>query len=251
VAAVDDRLLVVTGGLDADGRAVVGDYGLMQAIGRQIVAGVAAWTWEAGEADRATVAGQRSYAVSVWQMLETPADWRWSVVPALDESDAYVPLDAIWVTGSPCHQYLMVQYATALGILPDPDPLEAAVLTALHGKASPTTIFPLGVPPLDVIRAQHGWPQVRGTKGGAECIVTAGATATTKTTLADRITGRASTPRSRLAPTGSWLGAAGGPGTGEARKEAGTNPLRAPGVDLDVVTRLVRTPAQSWPKWRC
>ena len=166
----DQKSVDITGGL-VDDTVVPGDYGLLYGIGQQIESGVAAWDWTSDQTTALAIVGGRSYAISVWQALAPPADWRWSV--NLDQPQyfddpnqkAYRDLQWWWDKDdrqTKCSHYFMVQHETSIGFS-SPVLIEEVVIDALSKPATADAIFPLGVLAADIVTAENGWPQVKST----------------------------------------------------------------------------------------
>jgi hypothetical protein len=148
------------------------DYGLMAAIGGQRLAGAPAWTWVDDHADQIVKTGMHAYAESSWKALEAPAGWKWSVwgrdnwpfddIPRTDSDWAkYDTNKWLWLSNGTepaqpedfCGVYLMVAGPHSL--------IDDQVLHALFDPYDPANgPIPLGVNPIDIVAAQHGWAQV-------------------------------------------------------------------------------------------
>ena len=160
--------LAITGGYST--APVVGDYGMLAAIGGQLQSGSPAWNWDGGEGAMELAAVQ-SYAVSCWQALVLPAQWRWSVNPTAitwqnDPSYAdYVTNEWFWDlsgTGEVCATYFTSHYD---GPMRAPSMVLPATMQLLFGPDSADIggpVYPLLVSLGDVLTAQNGWPQLTG-----------------------------------------------------------------------------------------
>ncbi|GAA1060321.1 FG-GAP repeat domain-containing protein [Agromyces bracchium] len=165
--------------MDAQKAAATRDYGLLAAIGGQIISQAPAWTWNSTDRDTLMIAGQRQYAMSAWKALAATAGWKWSVcgrdeplgAPDLLEvnGELYYDNGWFWLTNGYvpwpasndddlsvlCAFYMLRQGVTTL--IDDKvlhtlfDPYELS-----HG------VFPLGANLIDVIAARHGWPRLGG-----------------------------------------------------------------------------------------
>ncbi|MBK8447259.1 MAG: VCBS repeat-containing protein [Micropruina sp.] len=160
--------LAITGGFSTE--PLVGDYGLLAAIGGQLQSGSPAWNWD-GTDGATELAAVQNYAVSCWQALVLPARWRWSVNPTAItwQNDPnhldYVTNGWFWDlsgTGEGCNTYFTSQYG---GPLIHPLLVLPATAQLLFGPDTADIggpVYPLLVSPGDVLTAQNGWPQLTG-----------------------------------------------------------------------------------------
>jgi hypothetical protein len=263
VASTANQQLAVTGGL-ANGETVIGDYGLLAAVGRQRSSGAPAWTWSPTDAATMMILGQQSFAVSAWQSLEPVAQWRWSVRPDGWTSDPaydeYLTNGWVWSptsTTNQCDTYFMVQYQKDLGIFSAPTLINPDVLQQLFDPVGPGFVFPLGVSPADVIGARHGWPQVSSTITSS---FLTGCSHVTGPYVSAPIAGAVGASALSTAGSASKTGAATTPAatpstptaaSSHSRQGAPPTPNRRPstGIDLGVTARLKRDTAGQVVVW--
>jgi len=184
VTAATDRPGLITGGNDGTSGYDPGDYGVLAAMGSQILVGnVPQWTWT-GETKTATrIGAEQGYAVHAWQMFELEAKWAYSVNLAMNyhgftssdatDVDTYLSEGYYWwpireTEGVPvpwCYQYFPMQTYKS-GLITKSRLIDTDLLHDLLGPRSTTQTFPLGVSPEDVMRAKKGWSKLGITSTG-------------------------------------------------------------------------------------
>ncbi|BDZ55588.1 hypothetical protein GCM10025870_26610 [Agromyces marinus] len=160
--------------MDDQRGAATADYGLMAAIGRQIIGQAPAWAWDDADQDALMLAGQRQYALSAWKALAAPSGWKWSVAGEddysgiIDENGGrYYNNGWFWMAGGYhayswdpgddiswlCQFYMLRQGTSTL--------IDDTVLHTLFDAYNPAKgVFPLGANLIDAVAARHGWPRL-------------------------------------------------------------------------------------------
>jgi hypothetical protein len=185
VTAATERPGLITGGNGGTTGYDSGDYGVLAAMGSQILVGnVPQWTWTGETKNAARLGAEQGFAVHAWQMFETEAKWAYSVYlhPAFFhgfKSDDLATVDTYWTNGyywwpirktegipeANCYQYFPMQTYKS-GAITKSRLLDTGLLHDLMGPRSTTQTFPLGVSAEDVMRAKKGWSKLGLTSTG-------------------------------------------------------------------------------------
>lgn len=157
------------------GQYVPGDYGLLAAIGQQIETGsVPQWAWTSETVQTVGLGATQGFAAHGYATLAYALPWRWRTVlfykdyPDCHSTTPSGPVEGdtyeaqLWNKGyywwpirrynsTECYQYYLAEEGKK--------PIRTDLLDNLFGERSTSTVVPLGVDPMVVLRGTDGWPQ--------------------------------------------------------------------------------------------
>lgn len=146
----------VTGGANGLPAYQPGDFGMMAAIGQQIMANVTngAWTWPTSTGDVANQVAH-GYAIQIWQTIMPAAGW---AIGYASDNSVRNPTYPYSYPGGNSNSKFNPYWLVSAGPTIDGKNNFAPNQDQLWGTAKAGDIWPLGIPQAEVFNAQNGWP---------------------------------------------------------------------------------------------